>query len=125
MGKHRKNIGTGGTEMIVVYFLAAQVVMALFFYPLLVVGKMADEEKGILFERRFQENEKKELEDKMQRDVLRTIEKEISNGSAPVHFEGMEFEKDSYHLVDSQAKMNLLLDYFSVLESMEVLLASC
>lgn len=111
--------------MIVVYFLAAQVVMALFFYPLLVVGKMADEEKGILFERRFQENEKKELEDKMQRDVLRTIEKEISNGSAPVHFEGMEFEKDSYHLVDSQAKMNLLLDYFSVLESMEVLLASC
>ena len=111
MGKHRKNIGT---EMIVVYFLAAQVVMALFFYPLLVVGKRADEEMGILFERRFQENEKKELEDKMesQRDVLRTIEKEISKGSAPVHFEGMEFEKDSYHLVDSQAKMNLLLDYF-------------
>ena len=47
-----------------------------------------------------------------QRDVLRTIEKEISKGSAPVHFEGMEFEKDSYHLVDSQAKMNQLLDYF-------------
>ena len=42
--------------MIVVYFLAAQVVMALFFYPLLVVGKRADEEMGILFERRFQEN---------------------------------------------------------------------
>ena len=100
--------------MIVVYFLAAQVVMALFFYPLLVVGKRADEEMGILFERRFQENGQKELEDKMesQRDVLRTIEKEISKGSAPVHFEGMEFEKDSYHLVDSQAKMNQLLDYF-------------
>ena len=100
--------------MIVVYFLAAQVVMALFFYPLLVAGKRADEEMGILFERRFQENGQRELEDKMesQRDVLRTIEKEISKGSAPVHFEGMEFEKDSYHLVDSQAKMNQLLDYF-------------
>ena len=49
--------------MIVVYFLAAQVVMALFFYPLLVVGKRADEEMGILFERRFQENGKKELEE--------------------------------------------------------------
>lgn len=100
--------------MIVVYFLAAQIVMALFFYPLLVVGKRADEEMGILFERRFQENGQRELEDKMesQRDVLRTIEKEISKGSAPVHFEGMEFEKDSYHLVDSQAKMNQLLDYF-------------
>ena len=98
--------------MIVVYFLAAQVVMALFFYLLLVVGKRADEEMGILFERRFQENGQRELEDKMesQRDVLRTIEKEISKGSAPVHFEGMEFEKDSYHLVDSQAKMNQLLD---------------
>ncbi|MCI7290298.1 MAG: hypothetical protein MR526_12765, partial [Blautia sp.] len=100
--------------MIVVYFLAAQVVMALFLYPLLVAGKRADEEMGILFERRFQENGQRELEDKMesQRDVLRTIEKEISKGSAPVHFEGMEFGKDSYHLVDSQAKMNQLLDYF-------------
>ena len=100
--------------MIVVYFLGAQVIMALFFYPLLVAGKRADEEMGILFERRFQENRQKELEDKMesQRDVLRTIEKEISKGSASVHFEGMEFEKDSYHLVDSQAKMNQLLDYF-------------
>ena len=59
--------------MIVVYFLAAQIVMALFFYPLLVVGKRADEEMGILFERRFQENGQRELEDKMesQRDVLR------------------------------------------------------
>ena len=86
--------------------------MALLFYPLLVVGKRADEEMGILFERRFQENGQRELEDKMesQRDVLRTIEKEISKGSAQVHFEGMEFEKDSYHLVDSQAKMNQLLD---------------
>ena len=114
MEKYRKSIGTGGEKMIVVYFLAAQVVMALFFYPLLVVGKRADEEMGILFERRFQENGQRELEDKMesQRDVLRTIEKEISKGSAPVHFEGMEFEKDSYHLVDSQAKMNQLLDYF-------------
>ena len=33
--------------MIVVYFLAAQIVMALFFYPLLVVGKRADEEMGL------------------------------------------------------------------------------
>lgn len=39
--------------MIVVYFLAAQIVMALFFYPLLVVGKRADEEMEILFGRRF------------------------------------------------------------------------
>ena len=64
--------------MIVVYFLAAQIVMALFFYPLLVVGKRADEEMGILFERRFQENGQRELEDKMesQRDVLRTIDQQ-------------------------------------------------
>lgn len=88
--------------------------MALFFYPLLVAGKRADEEMRILFERRFQKDGNRELEDKMesQRDILRTIEKEISKGSAPVHFAGMEFEKDSYHLVDSQAKMNQLLDYF-------------
>ena len=47
-----------------------------------------------------------------QRDVLRMVEKEISKGSAPVRFAGMGFTEDTYHLVESQAKLNQLLDYF-------------
>ena len=47
-----------------------------------------------------------------QREVLRTIEREISKGSAPVRFSGMGFPEDTYHLVESQAKLNQLLDYF-------------
>lgn len=47
-----------------------------------------------------------------QRDVLRMIEKEISKGSVPVRFAGMGFTEDTYHLVESKAKMNQLLDYF-------------
>ena len=40
------------------------------------------------------------------------IDKEIKKGSAPVAFAGLGFSEECYHLVDSQAKMNQLLDYF-------------
>ncbi|MDO4556427.1 MAG: hypothetical protein Q4B70_15005 [Lachnospiraceae bacterium] len=100
--------------MAAIYFLIAQVVVFLFFYPMLLVGKQADEELRVLFEKRFPEEERKELEDKMesQREVVRTIEKEIRKGSAPVSFDGFGFSEDTYHLVESQAKLNQLLDYF-------------
>lgn len=40
------------------------------------------------------------------------IETEIKKGSAPVKFMGLDILKEAYHLVESQAKMNQLLDYF-------------
>lgn len=57
-----------------------------------------------------EEKGKQEMESK--RDILRVIEKEIKKGSAPVAFAGLGFSEECYHLVDSQAKMNQLLDYF-------------
>lgn len=100
--------------MIGIYFLAAQVIVFLLFYPMMVMGKRADEELRILSERRFLTDNQKEVEDNMesQRDFLRTIEREISKGSVPVRFDGMGFTEDTYHLVESQAKLNQLLDYF-------------
>lgn len=100
--------------MIGICFLAAQVIVFLLFYPMMVMGKRADEELQILSERRFQTDNQGEEEDNMesQRDFLRTIEREISKGSAPMRFDGMGFNDDTYHLVGSQAKLNQLLDYF-------------
>lgn len=100
--------------MIGIYFLAAQVIVFLLFYPMMVMGKRADEELRMLSERRFLTDNQKEVEDNMesQRVFLRTIEREISKGSAPVRFDGMGFTEDTYHLVESQAKLNQLLDYF-------------
>jgi len=88
--------------------------MFFFLYPLLVAGKWEDEQMQRLFEEKRAAEGRKELEDKMesQRDVLRMIEKEISKGSVPVRFAGMGFTEDTYHLVESKAKMNQLLDYF-------------
>ena len=95
-------------------FLAVQAVTFLLLYPLLIAGKREDEQMQLLFEEKRAAEGRKELEDKMesQRDVLRMIEKEISKGSVPVRFAGMGFTEDTYHLVESKAKMNQLLDYF-------------
>ena len=95
-------------------FLAVQAVTFLLLYPLLIAGKREDEQMQLLFEKKRKEESRKELEDKMesQRDVLRMVEKEISKGSAPVRFAGMGFTEDTYHLVESHAKLNQLLDYF-------------
>lgn len=95
-------------------FLVVQAVTFLLLYPLLVAGKREDEQMQLLFEKKRKEESRKDLEDKMesQRDVLRMVEKEISKGSAPVRFAGMGFTEDTYHLVESQAKLNQLLDYF-------------
>lgn len=100
--------------MILISIILLQVICLLFFYPLIVVGKQADEEIRLLFEREMQGEQKKEEEPDMesQRDVLRMIEREIQKGSVPVWFAGMGFADDTYHLVESQAKMNQLLEYF-------------
>ncbi len=98
--------------MIGICFLAAQVIVFLLFYPMLVMGKRADEELRVLSERKFQADNQEEMENNMESQVLRTIEREISKGSAPVRFSGMGFAEDTYHLVESQAKLNQLLDYF-------------
>lgn len=103
-------------------FLAVQAVTFLLLYPLLIAGKREDEQMQLLFEKKRKEESRKELEDKMesQRDVLRMVEKEISKGSAPVRFAGMGFTEDTYHLVESHAKLNQLLDYFSVMENLRL-----
>ena len=100
--------------MILISIILLQVICLLFFYPLIVVGKQADEEIRLLFEQEMQGEQKKEEEPDMesQRDVLRMIEREIQKGSVPVRFAGMGFTDDTYHLVESQAKMNQLLEYF-------------
>ena len=54
----------------------------------------------------------KEVVDGKKVTVYETVEKEIKKGSAPVAFAGLGFSEECYHLVDSQAKMNQLLDYF-------------
>ena len=60
-----------------------------------------------------------------QRDILRVIEKEIKKGSAPVAFAGLGVSEECYHLVDSQAKMNQLLDYFFRNEEYAALSETC
>mgnify|MGYP000531352625 CR=1 FL=1 len=54
----------------------------------------------------------KEVVDGKKVTVYETVEKEIKKGSAPVAFAGLGVSEECYHLVDSQAKMNQLLDYF-------------
>ena len=73
-------------------------------YSLTLTAKRADENLLMICE----QNQKIEAK----RDILRVIEKEIKKGSAPVAFAGLGFSEECYHLVDSQAKMNQLLDYF-------------
>lgn len=83
-------------------------------YSMIRVGSQADARLKMITNRKFWAGCLPRLEDKMesQREVLRTIEKEIEKGSAPVYFDGMEFRDGSYQLVESQAKLNQLLDYF-------------
>lgn len=66
-------------------------------------GKAADQRLKIMAENSSMANGRILLEDKMesQREITRKIENGIKKGSAPLHFEKMEFEKDAYHLVES------------------------
>lgn len=89
----------------------------LFIYPLLMAGKRADEKLRLICERDLQcnveneETEERKNEMESQRDCLRSIEREIKKGSAPLYFDSLGFTEESYHLVESQAKLNELLDY--------------
>ena len=82
-------------------------------YSLTLTAKRADENLLMICEQNQKiEEEKGKQEMESKRDILRVIEKEIKKGSAPVAFAGLGFSEECYHLVDSQAKMNQLLDYF-------------
>ena len=82
-------------------------------YSLTLTAKRADENLLMICEQNQKiEKEKGKQEMESKRDILRVIEKEIKKGSAPVAFAGLGFSEECYHLVDSQAKMNQLLDYF-------------
>ena len=82
-------------------------------YSLTLTAKRADENLLMICEKNQKnEEERGKREMESQRDILRVIEKEIKKGSAPVAFAGLGFSEECYHLVDSQAKMNQLLDYF-------------
>ena len=80
-------------------------------YSLTLTAKRADENLLMICEKNQKnEEERGNREMESQRDILRVIEKEIKKGSAPVAFAGLGFSEECYHLVDSQAKMNQLLD---------------
>lgn len=82
-------------------------------YSLTLTAKRADENLLMICEKNQKnEEERGNREMESQRDILRVIEKEIKKGSAPVAFAGLGVSEECYHLVDSQAKMNQLLDYF-------------
>lgn len=101
--------------MLAIWIIAVQIVTFLFFYPLLLIGKQADEEMYLLMDEEIEQRNTEIMEERemeSQRDVLRVIENEIKKGSAPVEFLGIDFPEDTYHMVESQAKMYQLLDYF-------------
>lgn len=100
--------------MIVVGVIVVQIAFLLFLYPLLVAGKREDETLRLLWEKKMHEEGKQELENQMEseREVIRTIENERKKGSAPLHFVKIGFTEETYHLVESHAKLNQLLDYF-------------
>lgn len=101
--------------MVVIWIVVAQIVIFLFFYPLLLIGKQADEEMFLLMDENIGKRNREIMEEKemeSQREVLRMIETEIKKGSAPVEFMGIDFPEDAYHMVESQAKLHQLLDYF-------------
>lgn len=89
-------------------------VVTIFAYSMVRAGKAADQRMEKIAEKHFGLNPTEVLEEKMesQREVTRMIENEIRKGSAPLRFERVEFTVDTYHLVESQAKLNHLLDYF-------------
>ena len=101
--------------MVVIWIIVTQIVIFLFFYPLLLIGKQADEEMLLLMDENIEKRNRKIMEERemeSQREVLRMIETEIKKGSAPVEFMGIDFPEDAYHMVESQSKMHQLLDYF-------------
>lgn len=100
--------------MVILLIVLVVGVSFLLSYSMVVTGKAADQRLKIMAENSSMANGRILLEDKMesQREITRKIENEIKKGSAPLYFEKMEFEKDAYHLVESQAKLNQLLDYF-------------
>lgn len=100
--------------MIMAFAVLLCFVACLCAYSMAATGKIADQRLRMITENSFREKDRTGLEGKMesQRDVIREIENEIKKGSAPLHFAEMGFAKDAYHLVESQAKLNQLLDYF-------------
>ena len=90
-------------------------------YSLTLTAKRADENLLMICEQNQKiEEEKGKQEMESKRDILRVIEKEIKKGSAPVAFAGLGFSEECYHLVDSQAKMNQLLDYFFAMKNTQL-----
>ena len=90
-------------------------------YSLTLTAKRADENLLMICEKNQKnEEERGNREMESQRDILRVIEKEIKKGSAPVAFAGLGFSEECYHLVDSQAKMNQLLDYFFAMKNTQL-----
>lgn len=89
-------------------------VVTIFAYSIVLAGKAADQRMEKIVEKHFGLKPTKVSEEKMesQREVARIIENEVRKGSAPLRFERLEFTEDTYHLVESQAKLNHLLDYF-------------
>lgn len=88
--------------------------IGIFVYSMAVTGKVADQRLYWITHNTLREDAPALLEDKMesQREIIRKIEQEIKKGSAPLCFEEMGFGEDTYHLVESHAKLNQLLDYF-------------
>lgn len=113
MGRIASCIGGGKVFMIGVGSALISLFLVLVCYSLTLTAKRADENLLMICEQNQKiEEEKGKQEMESKRDILRVIEKEIKKGSAPVAFAGLGFSEECYHLVDSQAKMNQLLDYF-------------
>ena len=113
MGRIASCIGGGKVFMIGVGSALISLFLVLVCYSLTLTAKRADENLLMICEKNQKnEEERGNREMESQRDILRVIEKEIKKGSAPVAFAGLGFSEECYHLVDSQAKMNQLLDYF-------------
>lgn len=113
MGRIASCIGGEKVFMIGVGSALISLFLVLVCYSLTLTAKRADENLLMICEQNQKiEEEKGKQEMESKRDILRVIEKEIKKGSAPVAFAGLGFSEECYHLVDSQAKMNQLLDYF-------------
>lgn len=98
----------------IVFGIILVCVACMFVYSMAATGKIADERLRGIMEKSFGEESQLLLEDEMesQREITRKIENEIKKGSVPIYFEEMGFTEATYHLVESQAKLNHLLDYF-------------
>lgn len=88
--------------------------IGIFVYSMAVTGKEADQRLRWITQNSLRGNPQTLLEDKMesQREIIRKIEQEMKKGSAPIYLEEMGFGADTYHLVESHARLDQLLDYF-------------